>query len=153
MKKTIILFILGLISTGCDKMFLRNFNEFSSGFSGTYKAEYYEKRNGEIVFFDSTNTYILSVQNGVNEIKMTIGGADYERLLNVLADKNKKMQRNETIVKYGEDLLGNKKSIRLTQLPDSTGRRGLIQTSNFIKGDYNVSKDTVDIYYTRIFED
>jgi hypothetical protein len=153
MRKSIIFIILGLALTGCEKIFIGNFMEFSSRFSGVYKADYYKKNSGDIVYFDSTKAPVLIVENGDFEIKLVDGVDVIERLTNVLADKNKKMQRNETIVKYGEDFLGNKKSIRLTQLPDSTGRRGLLQTSNFVNGEYDASKDTVDIYYTRIFED
>lgn len=120
---------------------------------GIFKAEYYKSKNGETVYLDSANTFILSIPREINEIKLMQGDSVLESLVNIITPTNRKMQRNDQVIKYGEDPSGNKKSIRMTMLRDTTGRNAYIFTSNFIKGEYDASKDTVDIYYTRIFED
>ncbi len=153
MKKIFLICFIGFHIVGCDKIFVGNFDGFSSSFSGIYKAEYYKTSGGQAVYFDSTNRIVLYVQNGNNEIIMKKGDRVVEKLVDVLADRNRKKQRNNTVIKYGTNSSGGGKvSVRMTQMDNFGERNTLMYTSNFISGDYAVSKDTVDIYYSRYSE-
>jgi len=144
------IFLLAVMATGCDRIFIGNFDTFASTFGGEYKGEYYTTKSGETIYFNSLNTPTLIIGGGVDEIKVMVGDSLAEKLVNVLSDRNKKLQRKDILIQYGTDISGNKKSIRLTAVDPDPDSDILMFTSNFILGDYNSSKDTVDIYYSRL---
>lgn len=55
-------------------------------------------------YFDSTNRIVLFVQNGNNEIILKTGDQVVEKLVDVLADRNRKKQRNNTVLSMGQIL-------------------------------------------------
>lgn len=148
-KRIFLGIITALTLLSCEgKLFGVDFRDFSGQFTGEYIGVFYQSKGGEVVYFDSTSAPIIFIGN---QIKVTVNQSVKEHLMDTWADKNKSTvkKRNGTLIMYGEDKDRNKKSLRLTatENPQDFGAAYSIIVSNFILGDYNSSKDTVDIYY------
>lgn len=129
-----------------------DFREFAYNFGGEYIGMFYKTKGGETVYFDSTNTPVFLNGGGANQLKLTVGDSVLNHIKDVYANKRKsKVKRqNGRLILEGIDIDGVEKSIRLTATERSINSEIQIIVSNFIIGDYNSSKDTVDIYYKLI---
>lgn len=153
MKKSIVFLVLGILFISCNPWAFESTGLFSSHFSGEFKGIYYQKRSGEVRYFDTTSAPVLIKGGGVNEIKLIENGVLKERLIDVVILNNKKLQkRKRTAIFSGEAEKGGKVTLRMRLANDDLFKNENISliSSNFISGDYDESKDTVDIYYSRV---
>lgn len=134
------------------KLFGITFNEFGLQFPGEYVGVFYKPKGGNVVYFDSTNAPILLIGGGARQVKVTVGDRIEEHLTDIWGDKKRSdvKRKNGTYIIYGQDRDGNRKSLRVYNPNNSREAEYQQIASNFILGDYDRSKDTVDIYYKYI---